>query len=73
MPREHGAWTRYGDPMSGATDDVRQRETFAQLEQVKHEEARRRFRETTPGERLESALDLSSLASELRAGLQPGE
>lgn len=40
------------------------------MEKAKRDERRRRYRNTTPGERVESALRLSALASELRAGLR---
>ena len=41
------------------------------MQREKREERRLRYRETTPGERLESALQLSALAGELRHGLRP--
>ena len=56
--------------MSGKSKAVRPQDSFSKLERVKREEGKRRFRETTPGERLESALRLSELAGELRSGLR---
>lgn len=56
--------------MTGEPDVARRQSSFAKLERVKRDEAKRRFRETTPGERIESALRLSALAGELRSGLQ---
>ena len=49
---------------------ARRRNSFSKMEQVKREERKRRYRETTPGERVESALRLSELAAELRSGLR---
>ena len=46
----------------------RRQSLFEQLERVKREEAKRRYRGTTPGERLDSALELGQLAAELRSG-----
>lgn len=56
--------------MSGESDAVRRQASFSKLERIKREEAKRRFRETTPGERVESALRLSELAADLRSGLR---
>jgi hypothetical protein len=56
--------------MSGKPEAVRGQSSFSKLERVKREEAKRRFRETTPGERVESALRLSGLAAEMRSGVR---
>lgn len=56
--------------VTGEPEIARRKESFAKLERVKRDEAKRRFRETTPGERVESALRLSALAAEMRSGLQ---
>ena len=56
--------------MSGESEAVRRQSSFSKLERAKREEGKRRFRETTPGERVESALRLSELAGELRSGLR---
>jgi hypothetical protein len=45
----------------------RRQSPFEQMERAKRAEAKRRYRETTPGERLESALALGRLAAELRS------
>jgi hypothetical protein len=42
--------------------------SFSDMERVKRAERKRRYRETSPGERLEGALQLSELAAELRSG-----
>lgn len=52
-------------------DRADEQSSFSKLEHVKREDAKRRLRETTPGERIESALQLSALAAELRSGLRP--
>jgi hypothetical protein len=46
----------------------RRQSSFEQMERAKRVEAKRRYRETTPGERLDSALELGRLAAELRSG-----
>jgi hypothetical protein len=56
--------------MSGESETARRQRSFAKLERVKREEGRRRFLDTTPGERIESALRLSDLAADLRSGLR---
>lgn len=56
--------------VSGESEAVRRQRSFSKLERLKREEGRRRFRETTPGERIESALRMSALATELRSGLR---
>ena len=56
--------------MSEGTNATRRRGSFSKMERAKREERRRRYRDTTPGERVEEALRLSELASELRAGLR---
>jgi hypothetical protein len=56
--------------VSGESEAARRQKSFAKLERVKRAESRRRFLETTPGERIESALRLSELAAELRSGLR---
>ena len=62
--------SRYLHRVTGGPDVARMRSSFAQLERIKRDEAKRRFRETTPGERVESALRMSALAAELRSGLR---
>lgn len=54
--------------VSDRSEPARRSSSFSAVERVKREEAKRRFRETTPGERLESALRLSELAAELSSG-----
>ena len=44
-----------------------------ELDDLSIEERRRRFRETTMGERIEAALQLSELAAELRDGIAKNE
>lgn len=61
---------RYRLAMNDGTDATRRRGSFSKLERAKREERRRRYRDTTPGERVEEALRLSELASELRSGLR---
>jgi hypothetical protein len=56
--------------VSGESEAVRRERSFSKLERVKREESRRRFLETTPGERIESALRMSELAADLRSGLR---
>ena len=56
--------------VSGKSEAVREQSSFSKLERVKREEGKRRFRATTPGERVEGALRLSELAGELRSGLR---
>ena len=56
--------------VSDATNATRRRGSFSKMERAKREELRRRYRDTTPGERVEEALRLSALASELRSGLR---
>jgi hypothetical protein len=56
--------------MSGESEAARRQRSFSKLERVKREEAKRRFRETTPGERIESALRLSGLTAEMRSGFR---
>jgi hypothetical protein len=56
--------------VNGESEAVRRQTSFSKLERVKRQENRRRFRETTPGERIESALRLSELAADLRSGLR---
>jgi hypothetical protein len=56
--------------MSDESEVARRKSAFSKLERVKREEGKRRFLETTPGERVESALRLSELAAELRSGLR---
>lgn len=56
--------------VSDRQDVARRQSSFSRMGQVKRADRRRRFRETTPGERLESALRLSELATELRSGLR---
>ena len=57
--------------VSDGLDVARQRTSFSKMERLKQEERKRRYRETTPGERIEAALRLSELAAELRSGLRP--
>jgi hypothetical protein len=57
--------------VTGGTDATRPRRSFSKIERAKREERRRRYRDTTPGERVEEALRLSALAAELRSGLRP--
>jgi hypothetical protein len=57
--------------VSGNPDRKRQQRSFSKLEDVKREDSKRRFRETTAGERIENALRLSALTAELRSGLRP--
>lgn len=45
---------------------------FARLEQAKLDEQRDWFRTTTPGQRVDIALDLSRLAAEVHAGARSG-
>lgn len=40
------------------------------MEKAKRDERQRRYRETTPGERVEAALRLGDLAAELRSVLR---
>ena len=56
--------------VSDRTNATRRGASFAKMETAKREERRRRYRDTTPGERVEGALRLSELASELRASLR---
>ncbi len=49
---------------------ARRQGSFSKMERAKREERKRRYRDTTPGERVESALRLSELAAELRSGLR---
>ena len=56
--------------MSDGTNATRRPGSFSKMERAKREERRRRYRDTTPGERVEEALRLSALASELRSGLR---
>jgi hypothetical protein len=56
--------------MSDGIDLARRRDSFSKAERAKLDERRRRYRDTTPGERVESALALSELAAELRSGLR---
>ena len=56
--------------MSDGPDVARRRSSFAEMERLKQEARKRRYRETTPGERIEGALALSELAAELRSGLR---
>jgi hypothetical protein len=58
-------------PVSANPDRQRQQRSFSKLEDVKREDSKRRFRETTAGERIENALRLSALTTELRSGLRP--
>lgn len=53
------------------SDEPRQppEQFFARAEEVRLEEQREWFRKTTPGERVDAALNLSRLAAELRAGV----
>jgi hypothetical protein len=51
-------------------DAARREASFSELERVKREERRRRYRETTPSERVETALRMSEFAAELRSGLR---
>jgi hypothetical protein len=55
--------------MDDRVDLARRRASFSELERVKRAERRKRYRETTPGERVETALRLSELAAELRSGV----
>jgi hypothetical protein len=50
-------------------DLARRRASFSELERVKREERRRRYRETTPGERVEAVLRMSEFTAELRSGV----
>jgi len=70
VPGRASEWRGTVIPVSGKSDAVRRQASFSKLERVKREEAKRRFRETTAGERVESALRLSELATELRSGLR---
>ena len=45
---------------------------FAHLERAKLEEQRDWFRATTPGQRIDAALDLSRLSAEVQAGARNG-
>jgi hypothetical protein len=56
--------------VSSESETVRRQSSFSKLEDVKRDEAKRRFRETTPGERIESALRMSGLAAEMRSGVR---
>ena len=57
-------------PVMSDGGNARRRGSFSKMERAKREERRRRYRVTTPGERVEEALRLSELASELRSGLR---
>lgn len=50
--------------------DQAERESFRKLNQLDLDQRRRRFRETTMAERLDSAFELSDFARELREGLR---
>jgi hypothetical protein len=56
--------------MGKQSDAARRDAFFSDLERVKREDRRKRYRETTPAIRLESALRMSEFASELRSGLR---
>jgi len=56
--------------VSDGSDAARRQTSFSKLERLKREERKRRYRETTPGERIEGALRLSELATDLRSGLR---
>jgi hypothetical protein len=56
--------------VSDGTNATRRLGSFSKMERAKREERRRRYRDTTPGERVEEALRLSEFASELRSGLR---
>ena len=56
--------------MSKPSDAARREPTFSDLERVKREERRKRYRETTPAARFESALRMSDFAAELRSGVR---
>ena len=57
-------------PVTDRPNATPRRGSFSKMERAKREELRRRYRDTTPGERVEEALRLSALASELRSGLR---
>lgn len=44
--------------------------SFRRMEKATLRDRRRRYRETTPGQRIEAALELSELARELKTGLR---
>lgn len=50
-----------------------EQEAFEGLARVDLEERRRRFRQTTPAERLETCIELGELGRELRRGLEGRE
>lgn len=53
------------EPRSSQVSD---QEWFERLARIELEERRKRFRATTPGERLEQAFELSELGRQLREG-----
>lgn len=57
--------------VSERPNPARQQDMLSEMERVKREERKQRYRDTNPGERVESALHLSELARELRAGRRP--
>lgn len=57
--------------MDDERDEIdHEREAFAGLEAAELEERRRRFRETTMAERIETCFALSELATDLREAIE---
>jgi hypothetical protein len=50
--------------------DSAEAEAFRRMDEIDLEQRRRRFRETTMAERLETAFELSDFARELREGMR---
>jgi hypothetical protein len=71
-----GANRYLGSMGAQSVDPERQARAVASLgrmEEAARRDRRRRYRETTMGERIEAAFELSELAGELRRGLRTGQ